>query len=273
MLPFDEEFTDLQAFIQNDPSLSKSLITERDLIVQKGFEQLFSERVIRENISKKYSEIAETFVSQLKRRSGNVKLMAVCGSVAYGNAVESDDIDLFLITEKNRLWLFILRGLILARAFNIKAAIYGKKTNFCLSYVADERHIEDEIMHNRSKLFARELLSTRVLVGKNYYNKLLERAKWIRHLYPKLYFSKLTMQQNETVPKSDGRLQIITKDILDLLVFAALGNYLSLAAFRLNLKYRKKRKMHDLFEAKISKSSCVYTSKRYHELERIYRSI
>jgi len=270
MLPFDGQSTSLQVIIQKDPGLSKSLVTEKNLIVQRGFEHLFSERAIRENVSRRYSEIAKTFVSQLKCRSSNVKLMGICGSVAYGSALESDDIDLFLVTEKNRLWLFLLKGLILARALNLKATIGGKKTNFCLSYVADEEHFEDVIKHNRSALFARELLSTRVLIGKNYYNTLLERANWISQLFPKLYSSKLATQQNETAAKSDGRFQTIIKDILDLLVYAAVGNYLSLTALLRNLTYRKQGKMRDLFKAKISKGSCVYTSERYRELEKMY---
>jgi hypothetical protein len=199
--------------------------------------------------------------------------MGICGSVAYGSAVESDDIDLFLITERNRLWLFLLRGLILARAFNFKAAINGKKTNFCLSYVTDEKHFEYVIKNNRSNLFARELLSTRVLIGKNYYNTLLKRANWIRQLYPKLYFSKLTTQQNENAAKSEGRFQTIINDILDLLVYEGLGNYLSLTAFLRNLRFRKQGKMRDLFGAKISKGSCVYTSEKYRELEKMYNCL
>ena len=270
LLPYEPEVANIQEIIQSDPNISISLSMEKELIVQKGYEHLFSERKFREDVSKRYLEIAKTFVDQLIRRSSYVKLMAVCGSVAYGSALRSDDIDLFLVTKKNRLWLSIFKALLFARAFSTKALIRGKKAEFCLSYAQDERHFEEEIMRHKSPLLAREFLSIHVLTGINYYSTLLARTNWIRNMFPRLRASKLIEQSKDEVSRTENEPQFKVNDVLNLFIYAVLRNYLSFKAFLRNMRYRKQHKMRDLFEAIITKGSCVYTSERYLELEKMY---
>jgi hypothetical protein len=121
LLPYDLELANIREIILGNPFTSVSLSMEKELVVQKGYEQLFSERAHREYISKRYIETAKTFVDQLIRRSSHVKLIGVCGSVAYWSAVVSDDIDILLVTKRRRLWLSVFKALLLARVFNIKA--------------------------------------------------------------------------------------------------------------------------------------------------------
>ena len=58
----------------------------------------------------RYSIAEEKFKKLLKvvkvlRRIPFIKMIAVCNRLAYSNTDEKGDIDLFIITEKNRLWL------------------------------------------------------------------------------------------------------------------------------------------------------------------------
>lgn len=270
MLPLDQEPSKIQEIIQNDPYISKSVSREKEFVVLRGYENLFSERTFRERISKRYLEIATVFVDQLIRRSSYVKLMAVCGSVAYGSATKSDDIDFFLITKENRMWLAFLKTLLLARAFDIKASIKGQKANFCLSYVKEEKHFEEEIRHNRTPLLAREFLSIQVLTGINYYAALFDRTSWVRHMFPRLYASKLIERDKNKMSHIENGLQLKVNDALNLFIYATLKGYLLFKAFLRNLRYRKQHKIEDIFEATITKGSCVYTSERYRELEKMY---
>ena len=150
LLPTAQKHSNLRQIIQSDPYVSKSVSIENEFVVLKGYEHLFTKSNFREEVARKYFRIAKTFVDQLNHRCSHGKLIAVCGSVAYGSAAASDDIDLFIITKENRMWLFFLKALLLARVYNIKASITGEKANFCFSYVQDEKYFEDEIKHHRT---------------------------------------------------------------------------------------------------------------------------
>ena len=121
MLPLKKEPEIVRAILQADPNFSKLVTVKGDLAVSKGQERLFSERDVRKKVSERYQKLAHTFARELIRRSHNVELIAVCGSVAYESATDSDDIDIFIIAEENRMWLTFFKALLLARVFIIKA--------------------------------------------------------------------------------------------------------------------------------------------------------
>ena len=271
LLPRGLELENIRMIILGSPLLSVSSSAEKELVVQKGYEHLFSERAYRNDLSSRYLDAAKTFIDELARRCSNVKLIGVCGSVAYGSATASDDIDIFFVTNRHRLWPALTKALLLARVFNLKTLIKGGKADFCLSYVQDEAHFEEEIKHRRTPLFAREFLSIHVLTGINYYTTLLNRTKWMGQMFPRLH-AKLSERVGDGTSLSGekpSRNRIL--DALNLFIYVIVRNYLMLKAFSLNLRYRKQRRMKDIFEVIITKGSCLYNSEKYRELEKRYK--
>ena len=256
--------------IQSDPVASKAVSVNDELVVLKGYENLFAERKLRERNAVRDQKAAKDFIDELVGGSPHVKLVAVCGSVAYGSAKDTDDIDLFLITKRNRMWLSLLRALVLARAFSLKAALVGGKANFCLSYIQDQEQFEEAMQKRRNPLFAREFLSLNVVRGSQYYTSLMRRLGWIRKIFPRLYTLKLGKQTKVQLNSPKNELLPIALDTLNLSIFSLLKIYLSFKAYLRNLKYLKQKKSKDVFEAVISKGSCIYTSRRYRELENMY---
>lgn len=273
LLPQELELEDVRKIVLSSPLISVSSGAEEELVVQKGYEHLFSEKAYRNNVSKIYLETAKTFIDELARRSSHVKLIGVCGSVAYGSATASDDIDIFLVTNRHRLWSSFAKALLLARVFTIKTQIKGGKADFCFSYVEDEEHLEEEIKHRQTPLFAREFLSIHVHTGIDYYSALLNGAKWMCQMYPRLCNAKLTemVGKKTSQPKHEIR-RVRILDAADLFLYVIVRDYLMLKAFLLNLKYRKQRRMKDTFEVIITKGSCVYNSSKYRELEKMYKA-
>jgi hypothetical protein len=275
LLPYEQEAVDILSIIQTDPQLLELLSLEKELVVQRGYEHLFAERAPREISSKRDLEIAKAFGNQLVRRCPYLKFIAVSGSVAYNSANKSDDIDLILVARKNRLWLSILKTLLLARAFRTKARIKGEKIELCLSYAQEKIEFEEKLRRHKTFLFAREFLSIQVLTGLNYYRALLEKTNWIRHMFPRLHASKML----ELKQKQDQMLCVERKsvasfyDALNLLIYAGLRYYLLFKAFLLNIRYRSQHKIRDLFEANITRDSFVYSSRKYQEIEKAYRSL
>jgi hypothetical protein len=273
ILSIEQEPEIIQEIIDTDPYFAGFLRREKELVVIKGCEKLFSERTSREIISKRYLKRAAAFAEDLGRRSSNVELMAVSGSVAYGSALANDDIDIFLIAKSNRTWLCFLKALLLARVYSIRANVSGEKTNYCLSYVQDAKEFEQVLKQQRTPLFAREFLSMHVLVGGNYYAQLLHRNAWMGQIFPGLRASKIIEISRIKPVAIENSIVSEAKDALNIFVFAFLKVFLSFKAFVRNLQYRKQQKTVDLFEARITKDSCVYTSNKYHQLETMYASI
>ena len=272
MLPRLMESMNIQETIERDPCISKTVSSEDGFVVLRGFEQLFVERAFKEKVSKNYRGIAETFIKELRRRCPYMKLMAVCGSVAYGSAMNSDDIDLFILTEENRMWLTFFKALLLARIFNVKAAINGLRNDFCLSYMQDRRNFEEETDCRRNPLFAREFLSLYVIDGMDCYFELLRRARWMSDVFPNLYESRMFQASKGVGCGLESRPKLQARDGINMIVYVFLGGFLRLKAFLRNLRFRKKGKIKDVFEAIITEGSCVYTSERYRELENMYNS-
>lgn len=272
MLPQPVESTDVQETLQTDSCISKSVSVEDGFAVIKGYEHLFSERRFREKTSKNLRVTAETFIRELRRRKPCVELMAICGSVAYGSAKDSDDIDLFILSKENRMWFTFFKSLLLARVFNLKAIVSGARADFCLSYMQDKKNFEEEITKHKNPLFAREFLSLHVVDGMSCYLELLEKTRWMSDVFPRLYASRKFNHSKDGICGKDFRQRLQAHNALNLFIYASLGGFLRLKALLRNLKFRKQGKMKDVFEANITMGSCVYTSKRYRELENLYNS-
>ena len=168
------------------------------------------------------------------------------------------------------MWLSLLKALLLARVYHIKALVNGEEVDFCLSYVQEKKQFEEEIARRRLPLFAREFLSLQIITGTSYYKKLLEKTNWMLEIFPRLYFSRL--KQSETEEHFVESENQFGSDVSNLFVYAALKSYLLFKAFLRNLTYRKRLKIKDIFEAKITRNSCIYNSERYRELQNTYNS-
>jgi hypothetical protein len=71
------------------------------------------------------------------RRVKWIKMLAITGSVAAYNAQKDDDIDLFIVTDKDRLWLTRLFVVLLLKSMNMYLSSEGSVTRFCPNIYVD----------------------------------------------------------------------------------------------------------------------------------------
>jgi hypothetical protein len=108
-----------------------------------------------------------------------VRLVAVTGSLAVGAATDEADIDLFVVTADDRLWL--------ARAMTIgvaKVAARARSTRglrLCPNYFLTATALD---LPERDVYTAHELAQLVPLFGPRAYRELLERNAWYRDLLP-----------------------------------------------------------------------------------------
>jgi len=240
--------------------------------------QSLDSRLVREKLSSEKLASAAEFAAVLTRSIPFIKTVAVTGSVAYGSAERWDDIDLFIVTARNRLWLSAIMILILVRIGKLLRIREPHLSPFCLSYVHDEQGFANESSKNRSNpLFARELIKAKPVTGIRQYCKMLKENDWVAKFYAARYVEKirsLEREQSDFQTEADppwtfGRLSVLF-DLLEGMAFTFLSRYLRLRAYLINLKFKSNGQDFRIFEPKISSSSCIYTSNFYRWLYKLW---
>ncbi len=235
-----------------------------------------SSRLEREQMSAAKLDSASRFARLLKRSVPFIRTVAVTGSVAYGSADRWDDIDLFIVTERNRLWLTAFMTLVLVRLNKMLGLRPSHLSPFCLSYVHDEEGFATESQKNRTNpLFARELLKAKPIAGADQYRKILENNDWVGGFYSAPYATKLRGLEQETDPRAievngDAERLSWVLDWAEGIAFAFLSRYLRVRAYLTNLKLKSQGQNLRVFEPKISAASCVYTSNFYEWLRTLW---
>lgn len=249
-------------------------IKDRYLLANNG--QSLSKRFDREQMSAVKLNSAENFATTLAKGVPFIKTIAVTGSVAYGSAEKWDDIDLFIVTKQNRLWLSALMMLVYVRLAKLLHLRPTHLSLFCLSYVHDELGFATEASKNmHSPLFAREILKAKPIAGKANYRKLLQGHDWVKEIYTAPYRDKMSEFEKNGINGISKRERAwagieISLDWAEGLAYTFLSRYLRLRAYLTNLRLKSEGKNNRVFKPKLSRMSCVYTSNFYEWLHALW---
>jgi hypothetical protein len=214
--------------------------------------------------AERYARYAKEFASLCI--GPETKLIAVSGSTSYHTASEADDLDIFCVTKTDQLWLFLTKSLLLARFMQISRR---SEPRICFSYAVDQNFVMNEFLPTRDPLFARDALTTIVVYGQEFYEKLLKNSPWISKYFPRLYrnranVDRLGEEEMEQAPSSPS--EVFLNNLLRVLV----GNYIAFKSAMLNRRLRKQGKLSALFSAKIGLHHCIFESVRYTNLRAMY---
>jgi hypothetical protein len=197
-------------------------------------------------------------------------VLAVSGTLAYGAFRHDQDIDIFVIARRGRLWIALLRLLLLSRALRIKSTLSGVHIDLCFSYAMDEEQAERQFASRRDPLFGRDALTAAVFKGEGHYAKLLARATWLRDLYPRLY--GLVTARLPASPESSGPAGLAT-GILNRFLFLVIGAFLRAKAAVRNASFRHRGGYDDLFRCMFAPDLHAFVSLRYERLTAIYATL
>ncbi len=193
---------------QNSPSDSEGKIQNSKSLNQK----------IRFQIShKKLKNLRFQLYIKLLSLFPQIKLVGLSGSVAMMNAKEVDDIDLFIITAKNRLFTGRLISLLLAAILGIRRKFADKSVTFhvsrftnkvCLNLFFDEKDLSvPQFKH--SLYVAHEVLQMKPIINKDRtYEKFLEANKWVKKFFPN------TLILDSKVKRQKAKLQFKIKNLV-----------------------------------------------------------
>lgn len=115
-----------------------------------------------------------------------IKLVGLSGSVAMMNANMNDDIDLFVITAKNRLFTGRFIAVALAQLLGLKRPRVNNeiKDKVCLNLFFDETNLQVP-KNKRTEYVAHEILQMKPLINKDkIYERFLDANSWVLKIFP-----------------------------------------------------------------------------------------
>lgn len=119
-----------------------------------------------------------------------VKGVAISGSLSKGVAKPNDDIDYFIITKNNRLWIAHFTLHVLKKIYGL----FGKERMLCLNFFIDEKHLEIE---EESVFTATEILTLIPTYNPSAIADFIRANPWVYHVFPNFDVENLNNYQQE----------------------------------------------------------------------------
>ncbi|MBS1529886.1 MAG: nucleotidyltransferase domain-containing protein [Bacteroidetes bacterium] len=174
-LPAKHPFEDLENALH-------CLAAERYIYKFDRFYSLKNDRFLVERREKGNAKAAEMMIAAKKVgdlliRFPYVRGIAISGSLSKNFADEDSDIDLFIITAKNRLWI----ARTLMHCFKKLTFLVNKEHYFCMNYYIDE---DDLSIHEKNVYTATEIATLIPLHGDAVFEQFYTANAWSRNFLP-----------------------------------------------------------------------------------------
>ncbi|MDO8573613.1 MAG: hypothetical protein Q7R77_02585 [Candidatus Daviesbacteria bacterium] len=171
---------------------------------------LVLQRLRKEKQSVVYFRKAK-ILSQILKLIPWIKLVGISGGLAINNAGKSDDIDLFIITRKDRLWLcrLLCLGLLSLTGQRRKVTDTGRKIagKLCLNILLEEDKLEQKY---KDIFVAHEVLQMKVLWQRNgIYSKYLADNNWAFKFLPNWMGAQVQSSSPKANHPLDEKFKII----------------------------------------------------------------
>jgi hypothetical protein len=198
---------------------------------------------------------AEKFLLMAKKKANLiskfpfVRAVFASGSLSKGYMDENSDLDFFIVTEPNRLWIARTLLVMYKRIF-----LFNSHKYFCVNYFVDEKHLEIE---EKNLFTATELATVIPLCGSKQYENLHRANAWLKRFFPN-YIPRSV----EDVPVTKRSwIQNLCENFLDVFFANALEQYFQEKTIgRWRRQYEKHYAASDF---KIAFKSKTYASKNH----------
>ena len=267
LLPDGMTSQDIAEVLEVLPPLPGNYALRDGLLVPRSENELQSNDFnlrLRHSIAN--TQVARWLTNALGKREALI--VAVSGSTSYNAASPRDDIDLFCVTRRHTMWLFLARALLLTRASRV-----FRKSNvpIDLSCLMDEDYASKVFAMDRGALFARDALVAEVVRGQSQYASLLDSAPWMKRYFPKLYERRSTVTERHKNTRSKKAASL--ERCVNLFLFTTLGSYIRAKAIFHNHVLAREGKRLSAFRALAGPDHLIYESAKYNRLNEIYEEI
>jgi hypothetical protein len=224
--------TKMEIFSELDNLCENNLIYKKnDFYLLRNNDHYINRRVAGNKLAAKKMKsayIMTRFISKFPY----VRAVLLSGSISKGYMEKNSDVDYFIITNPNRLWVTRLFLMLFKKIF-----LLNSRKVFCINYFVDTETLEIE---EKNIFTATELATLIPTYGTELYNKLCTQNSWIKEFYPN--FSK-----RETVKIQEYKKSLI-KSIFEKLLNNSIGDKLD--DFAMNLFTKSNQKKYRNYDSK-----------------------
>jgi hypothetical protein len=258
----------MESFLESDQSLRHRLHIHEGQVTVRGFERLALGRMEQITLSGRRAESAQRFSDWLTELCPWIHLVALSGSTAYAASKPEDDVDFYLVTRRNRVWITLLFSMVAARFHRMRNPA---SPQFCFNRILEDDECRQAFRSRQDPLFAREALNLRILKGVPYYGDLLRSATWIEGIFPRLYRQArlATKTPAESLERPGARIWSVANAI----AFAVLAPYLALVGLWRNDRLLRAGKLNALFRTVLRRELFAYESRKYDLLRDTYSKV
>jgi len=268
LLPSNEfiDSASLEEFVTNDQSLRRELVVLEGEIAFQGSEDLARGQVEQVRLTERRVSLASSLGRRLVKMCPWVRLVAISGSAAYGRTKPDDDVDFFLVTCRNRLWVTFLAAMLTAKIYRAKNRA---SPVFCFNRLLEDDECVGSFRSPRDPLFVREALSLRIVDGKAYYHDLLLSASWMGQLFPALFDRAVSSVYASEPPSADKGNSLWS--FINWIAYAILAPYLRMAGLWRNHRLQRAGNLDANFRTILRRGFFAYESRKYDLLRDRYR--
>jgi predicted nucleotidyltransferase len=149
-----------------------------------------------------------------------VRAVAVSGSLSKNYAEENSDIDFFIITAANRLWI----ARTVMHLFKKITFLFGRQHWFCMNYYVDEAALE---IKEKNLFTAIEVVTALPLRGPAAFQQFLNANNWVKDFFPRYKAANTDCRKNKTV---------LLKPVIEFLLNKLIGNWLDKALMNITIR-------------------------------------
>lgn len=206
---------------------SRIIYNKNDFFMLSDNVDLVNKRLEGNKLAEKRLAAAYT-VSKYISKFPYVRAVLLSGSISKGYMTKDSDVDYFIITKPNRLWVARLFLMVFKKIF-----LLNSRKLFCINYFIDSDTLEIE---EKNIFTATELVTLIPTYSSDLYHKLFQHNSWVKNYFP--HFIK------RDTSKVYDRKNSIVKSVFEMMLNNSLGDKLDDFAMKLfdrsnRIKYRK----------------------------------
>lgn len=195
-----QKYLNVPACAEELAAVLEDMVTNKELYCYKGLYMLENDRSLADSRLKSAKKATVRMVEA--RRSGRiiamfpfVKAVCISGSLSKGYADEESDIDFFIITAANRLW--ICRTLL--HVFKKFTFLVKKQHSYCMNYFLDESR---PCLEEQNKFTGTEIVTLIPLHDEGVFDSFVEaNSGWVQPLFPNFVHRHGSQQSKSTFKK------------------------------------------------------------------------
>jgi len=192
--------TEIKKELDQNKKLKKIITTKSGFYFLKGRQKIVTKRLANYVIADYKIKIAHKAI-KLFRYVPGIKLVAICNNLAFYNASSESDIDLFVITNKDRIWLTRFILVIIISLLGLRPPKDKVKDKICLSFYITQDNLDiSNIKIANDDIYLIYWLASLMPIyqRENYYQKFIKANNWIIKYLPNYKSVKLGHRYNLT---------------------------------------------------------------------------